>query len=210
MYCAGRRAVKQHDRSLRSEKTYPVQFSVWGGPQLHTLAVLLGGVMLCANVAAQSPCPPIARANNPAEAGSHEAEAKRDVIALSCGLDTALTRLFTPRTVPKDTYGVYVTDAGVDKVAAAFRAVASSSRVQGAWVMQEMDPLSAFGEAGIYDRAKVARLYLGIRARVARGPIIQQGRTVASITLVSPCPDASLTKLQRGTLIIEFRIPAGP
>jgi hypothetical protein len=199
MYCARRRAVKPHpnQRGRTPCRVHAMTRQAF----LLALVLALSGV-----VGAQSPCPPIARANNPAEAGSHEAEGKRDVMAVSCGLDTALTRLFTPRTVPKDTYRVYVTDAGVDKVAAAFRAVAFSSQVQGAWVAQEMDPLSAFGEAGIYDRAKVARLYLGIRARVARGPIIEQGRTVASVTLVSPYPDAGLTKLQRGTLIIEFRI----
>jgi hypothetical protein len=70
-----------------------------------------------------------------------------------------------------------------------------------------MDPLDAYGTAGPYDRAKVARLYVGVRPRVAHGPIVEQGRTVASITLISPYPNASLSELHSGTLIIEFRIP---
>ncbi len=114
--------------------------------------------------------------------------------------------MFTPRSVPENTYRVYVTDSSIEKVLAAFRAVASSSNVAGAWVVQEMDPLDAYGDAGLYDRAKVARLYVGVRARVARGPMVEQGRTVASMTLVSPYPNTSLTGLERGTLIIDFRI----
>jgi hypothetical protein len=70
-----------------------------------------------------------------------------------------------------------------------------------------MDPLEAFGDAGPYNRAKVAELYVGLRARVARGPIIEGGRTIAAITLVSPYPNRSLSRLEPGTLIIEFRIP---
>lgn len=115
--------------------------------------------------------------------------------------------MFTPRTVPENTYRVYITDAGIDTVVAAFRVLAPSSNVEGAWVIRQMDPLDAYGQAGPYDRAKVARLYAGMRARVARGPIVEHGRTVVSITLVSPYPDGSLKHLRQGTLIIEFRIP---
>ncbi len=101
-------------------------------------------------------------------------------------------------------YRVYATGASLETAIAAFRAVARSGDVKGAWAVEETDPLSAFGEAGLYDRTKVARLYVGIRARVARGPLLRDGRTVASVTLVSPYPDASLTRLERGTLIIYF------
>ena len=140
---------------------------------------------------AQSECPPLAYA------GSH---------AFSCRFDATLTRMFTPRAVPSGTYRVYVTDARIEQAVAGFRAVASSSHVEGAWVAHVMDPLDAYGDSGLYDRAKVARLYVGVRAQVARGPVVDHGRTVASITLVSPYPNVALTRLQPGTLIIEFKI----
>jgi hypothetical protein len=155
------------------------------------LVALFCWLSTCAIATAQSECPPLAHA------GSR---------AFSCRFDATLTRMFTPRTVPSGTYRVYVTDARIENVVAQFRAVASSSNVEGAWVVHVMDPLDAYGDSGLYDRARVARLYVGVRAQVARGPVIEHGRTVASITLVSPYPNASLTALERGTLIIEFKI----
>jgi hypothetical protein len=129
------------------------------------------------------------------------------VARFSCTLDPMLTRLFTPRSVSDNLYRVYVADAPVDQVARAFDLANPPSEAAGAWVLEPMDPLDAYGTAGPYDRAKVARLYVGVRPRVAHGPIVEQGRTVASITLISPYPNASLSELHSGTLIIEFRIP---
>ncbi len=142
--------------------------------------------------------------------------------SLACRFDPTLTRLFTPRVGPENTYRVFVTNAALEAVLAAFvaRAGGQSStatdgaprpaegpaRAAGSWTVESMDPLDAFGESGIYDRPKVGRLYVGVRAHVARGPIVESGRTVASITLISPYPDPSLTRLERGTMIIEFRI----
>jgi hypothetical protein len=149
---------------------------------------------------AAAQCPPLETADRH---GSHPAASP----AFACRFDAALTRMFTPREVPRGTYRVYVTETGFENVAGAFKTMAPAPDARGAWTARAMDPLDAFGEAGLYDRAKVARLYVGLRARVAHGPIIEGGRTVASITLVSPYPDASLTRLESGTLIIEFRIP---
>ena len=67
------------------------------------------------------------------------------------------------------------------------------------------EPLEAFGSAGRYDRAALARLYRATRPRVARG-WRRQGDRFESITLVSPYPDATLTRLNPGTLIIRFTI----
>jgi hypothetical protein len=104
-------------------------------------------------------------------------------------------------------YRVYAAGSRIEDVVGAFKSIARSDDVRGAWVIQETNPLSAFGEAGPYDRTKVARLYVAVPVRVARGPIIRDGRTIASITLVSPYPDPSLTRLERGTLIIQFDTP---
>lgn len=75
----------------------------------------------------------------------------------------------------------------------------------GSWQVQQLDPLEAFGTAGIYDRSKVARLYVGRRASVVRGPVEHGGRVVAAVTLVSPYPDATLSRLEPGTLAILIR-----
>jgi hypothetical protein len=203
MYCAGRTAVK------RAAGCSPVARSSF------LLIVATIGLWLSGPRAAVAQCPPLESAaalSNPPEAGSGKATSPAAAGSHSpfeCRFDAALTRMFTPRAAPQGTYRVYVTTVRIEQLLDAFRAVASSSAVEGAWAIQQMDPLDAYGEAGVYDRAKVARLYVGVRARVARGPIIEQGRTVASITLVSPYPDGSLTRLEPGTLIIEFRIPPG-
>ncbi|HEV3139494.1 MAG TPA: hypothetical protein VGY57_03205, partial [Vicinamibacterales bacterium] len=69
----------------------------------------------------------------------------------------------------------------------------------------ELEPLDAFGSAGRYDRSALARAYGGTRARVARG-WRKTGDRFESITLISPYPDATLTRLNPGTLIIRFSI----
>ena len=70
-----------------------------------------------------------------------------------------------------------------------------------------MIPFDAFGQSGSYDRWKVAGLYRRRRAHVARGPRLDQGQT-ESWTLISPYPDASLQRLEPGTLLIVLRIPS--
>ena len=68
---------------------------------------------------------------------------------------------------------------------------------------ENIDPLDAFGTAGAYDRSVLARLYGGARARVARG-WMQEGDRFESIILISPFPDATLTHLLPGTMVIRF------
>ncbi len=158
-------------------------------------------VLACAlPIGAAAQCPPLP------EAGSDTA-ARAPAPPFACRFDAALTRLFTPLDVPRDTYRVYVTDAPITHVATAFRDAAPASHAEGAWDIQQMDPLDAYGASGAYDRARVACVYLGVRARVARGPIVIDDKTVRSMTLVSPYPDPTLSRLNPGTLIIEFQIP---
>jgi len=71
------------------------------------------------------------------------------------------------------------------------------------------EPLDAFGAAGAYDRAKVARLYGGSRPRVARGWRRDADR-FESFTLISPHPDVSLERLVPGTLVIRWIIQEHP
>ena len=68
-----------------------------------------------------------------------------------------------------------------------------------------MPPVDAFGAAGPYDRAALSRLYGGRRVIVARG-WTEHGNRFESITLISPHPDATLTGLMPGTLVIRHVI----
>src|ERR671937_3129971 len=71
------------------------------------------------------------------------------------------------------------------------------------WLVEAQPPLDAFGAAGPYDRAKLARLYGGRRATVARG-WIQENGCVTSVTAISPFPDVALARLDPGTLLIRL------
>ncbi len=88
-------------------------------------------------------------------------------------------------------YEVCTTDAPIESVAAV-----------GARRSNRLEPLDAFGAAGDYDRS-TSRLYGGTRARVAR-EWSEQGGTFESITLISPYPDATLTHLLPGTMVIRW------
>ena len=73
------------------------------------------------------------------------------------------------------------------------------------WTVEPVSPLDAFGSAGAYDRAAVSRLYGGQRPTVARG-WRNRGGTLESVTLISPHPDPTLSRLEPGTLIIRLII----
>jgi len=194
MYRVGVRGVK------RLPFRYVRQPIVRAGSRL-PLLLLAVTVQIGPSGPAAAQCPALEAADRQ---GSPPAASR----GLACRFDETLTRMFTPRTAPSGAYRVFVTEARLDEVTGAFRMLAPAPNARGAWTTQALDPLDAFGEAGAYNRSKVARLYVGLRARVAHGPIIEGGRTVASITLISPYPDSSLTRLEPGTLIIELRIPA--
>ncbi len=99
--------------------------------------------------------------------------------------DPALTRLFTPPRPLVGRYEVCTTEAPLDGDAEALEA------------------LDAFGSAGAYKRAALARLYGGTRVRVARSWSSTPG-AFTSVTKLSPYPDAALTRLQPGTLEIRW------
>jgi hypothetical protein len=105
--------------------------------------------------------------------------------------DPALTALFTPSRPQLGRYEVCTTPEPLAAVA------------RPGWKIEALAPLDAFGAAGPYDRAALTRLYGGRRATVARGWIRQDGR-FESLTLISPHPNATLTDLRPGTLIIRY------
>ena len=41
---------------------------------------------------------------------------------------------------------------------------------------------------------------------VVRGPVEHGGKVVAAVTLISPYPDATLSRLEKGTLVITVNV----
>ncbi len=117
----------------------------------------------------------------------------------------AFVRLFTPRGAPEGTYRAYTTPRDLDVVLAAIRRDLPTP-ASGSFEPQSVIASDAFGQSGGYNRWKVALLYGARRARVARGPRLEDGRVVEAWTLVSPYPDAGLARLNPGTLLIVLRL----
>jgi hypothetical protein len=76
----------------------------------------------------------------------------------------------------------------------------------GAWMPERQDALEAFDGARRADRFRIVELFVGIHPFVARGSLVREGRREA-YTLISPFPDATLTRLEPGTLVIVFHVP---
>jgi hypothetical protein len=121
-----------------------------------------------------------------------------------------LARLFTPLQAPAGTYTVTVLTEGIDAalslVKTALAPEAPAGSPPGSWQVQSLDALEALGTAGVYDRSKVARLYTGRRVSVVGGPVERGGKVVAAVTLISPYPDATLSRLEKGTIVIVFNV----
>lgn len=119
-------------------------------------------------------------------------------------------RLFTPLQAPEGAYAVTVLEEGIEDALRTVKdTLAPGARPgdpAGSWQVQHLDPLEALGAGGTYDRSKVARLYVGRRVSVVRGPVERGGKVVAAATLLSPYPDATLSRLEPGTLVIVMRI----
>ena len=121
--------------------------------------------------------------------------------------DAALARLFTPLAVPSGTYVVYNSAETIETLTSRLRALDPSPAAPGAWQATHPEAHGAFGQEGLYDRARLARLFNGKRVTVVRGSLTREGRRLA-YTLVSPYPDATLSRIVEGTMVIEFRVPS--
>jgi len=113
------------------------------------------------------------------------------VVVALVACDPALTALFTPPHPQLGRYEVCTTDQPIE------------AGLPAGTTIESVDPLDAFGAAGPYDRSKLARLYGGKRARVARF-WKQDGGVFESDTLISPYPDAALAALHPGTMVIRW------
>jgi hypothetical protein len=107
--------------------------------------------------------------------------------------DPAFSRLFAPSRPLVGRYEICASPGPIDAL------------IKPNWVVERVPPLEAFGMAGAYDRSRMARLYGAQRATVARSWSEEQGR-FESLTLISPYPDPTLTRLETGTLIVRFII----
>jgi hypothetical protein len=105
--------------------------------------------------------------------------------------DPALAARFTPRRPLLGRYEVCTDPRPLEDVAPA------------GWAVLALDPVDAFGAAGSYDRTALFHLYGAARARVARGWTDTAGR-FESLTFISPHPNAALTALEPGTLVIRW------
>jgi hypothetical protein len=122
------------------------------------------------------------------------------IVSQTCVSD--LAAVFTP---PAPVVGRYETCVAAEPIERVLESGAADAAAHYGTVA-ETDWLGAFGTAGRYDRARVARLYGGTAVRVARG-WRKTGDRFESITLISPYPDATLAHLNPGTLIIRFVLP---
>jgi hypothetical protein len=120
--------------------------------------------------------------------------------------DAALTRLFTPLAVPPGTYVVYSSAETIETLTTRLRAL-DPLPAPGAWQATRPEAHGAFGQEGLYDRARLARLFNGQRLTVVRGSLTRERQRLA-YTLVSPYPDATLSRIVEGTMVIEFRVPS--
>lgn len=122
------------------------------------------------------------------------------MLAVQWTCDADLAALFTPARPQVGHYEVCTTpitlEAVVDDLAAAGVHLAAP---------EMLNPFDAFGAAGRYNRAALARLYGGRRVRVARG-WAQRGDRFESVTLLSPYPDPTLTQLRSGTMAIRLTL----
>ena len=118
-------------------------------------------------------------------------------VLVSC--DPALTALFTPSRPVLGRYEICTTAEPLGRVAAN---MPGGPRFGPS---DMLEPLDAFGAGGPYNRAALVRLYGGTRVRVVRG-WVDHGDRFESVTLLSPYPNATLTLLEPGTMIITWSL----
>jgi hypothetical protein len=113
--------------------------------------------------------------------------------------DPLLTALFTPPRPELGRYEVCTTSAPLETAVTEAETGGQEVRIEA------LEALDAFGAAGPYNRAALAQLYGGMRVRVARR-WQQHAKQFISETLLSPYPDATLTHLNPGTMVIRFTV----
>jgi hypothetical protein len=120
-------------------------------------------------------------------------------------VDEGLRLAFTPATFAAGSFAVHRSAEAIDRLAARLRAL-DPAPAPGAWQVQRAGVFDAFGGEGPYDKARLARLFGGSLPSVARGTLVTTAGRRA-FTLISPCPDASISLLRPETMVIVTRLP---
>jgi hypothetical protein len=79
-------------------------------------------------------------------------------------------------------------------------------RTAAAWEVEDLGAMDAFGLSGHYPRYIMAKLFAAGPVHVARGPHSTPSG-FDTWMLASPYPDAALTRLSPGTLLLILRVP---
>ena len=120
-------------------------------------------------------------------------------------MDDGLRLAFTPATFPAGSFAVHRSSEPIGRLAARLRAL-DPTAAPGAWEVERAGVFDVFGGEGPYDKARLARLFGGSLPSVARGTLVTSAGRRA-FTLISPFPDASLSSLRPGTMVIVTRLP---
>jgi hypothetical protein len=115
-----------------------------------------------------------------------------------------LARIFTPLTADPGRYTVSTTPRVIGELVADLK-TCDPAPAEGAWSLTHPEAHEAFGQAGIYDRSRLAQLFGGRRLTVARGSLRTPGGRSA-FTVISPYPDPAMTRIEPGTMIIAIRV----
>jgi hypothetical protein len=118
--------------------------------------------------------------------------------------DRTLERQFTPIAAPDGAYVVSTVETSITQLAAELGS-RDAAPAPGAWQVTHPEAREAFGQAGLYDRFRLAELFGGQRPSVVRGSLAAGGYRTA-YTLISPYPDGTLSRLLHGTMVIQVRI----
>lgn len=127
------------------------------------------------------------------------------LLALVTTASPAHAALFAPP-ARASLFAFSTTDESLDKVVAYYRGRWPAHDAR-SWKVETIAPLDVFDGAALFDRARLAQLYGGKPARIARGPIVENGRVTHAVLLLSPYPDATMTRLREGTLIMTVVVP---
>jgi hypothetical protein len=119
--------------------------------------------------------------------------------------DEGLRLAFTPATFAAGSFAVHRSAEAIARLAARLRAL-DPAPAPGAWQVERAGVFDAFGGEGPYEKARLARLFGGSSPAVARGTLVTTGGRRA-FTLIAPCPDASLSTLRQGTMVIVTTLP---
>jgi len=113
--------------------------------------------------------------------------------------------IFTPR-LHRDAYSAWVSTLAVEEVLRRLEPEPRLLHPPGAWQLSASLPVDAFGDAGTYDKSRLARTYGSTRVMVARGPVARSAAASESWALFSPYPVPTLDRLEPGTLLIVLTL----